>query len=180
MPHARGSRFPRTSESLRRKTAWSEGIGELGATPASSSAAAFTALLTTTSISLIPGLTLVRIRGYISTLLLQAGAAGDGYHLGFGIRLMTPEAVAIGITATPTPLADIGDQGWMYHTMWTLQSPETTLFTAPSAQRTIVIDSKSMRKVPIGYSLVGVIEGVEIGTSTVEWSCNTRLLDKLP
>ena len=177
MAHARQSRFPRTD--VKRKTAWGIGPSESD-TPGGSSAATFTSLWANGVAAQAVGLTTIRTRGYIQSLLIQGAAVGDGYHLGFGIRIMTPEAFAVGITATPTPFADMGDNGWLYHIMWTLVVGEIAGFVAPSASRLIEIDSKAMRKFPSPHVMVGVMEGVEIGTASVEWSGRVRQLDKLP
>ena len=55
--------------------------------------------------------TIVRFRGQI---LLQGSSAADLNVVGaFGIGLVSVEALAIGITAVPTPFSDADWGGWM-------------------------------------------------------------------
>jgi len=177
MPFGSRSRFPRTG--VKRKTAWGAGPSESD-TPGTSAAATFVALWATGSATATPGLTQVRIRGHVSSWLTGAGAIGDGYRLAFGIRIVSPEAFAVGITAMPTPFTDIGDDGWLYHNTWDVITTTATPVSGELHTHRFEIDSKAMRKIPDeGYLTVGVMEGVEIGGVTVEWTGKTRILDKL-
>ena len=123
-------------------------------------------------------MTIVRFRGGVTSWLQSFTASGDGFRMAFGIRIVTPEAFAAGIASMPTPIADIGDNGWVYHRMWDLIGQGATL-ESPGVFDRFQVDSKAMRKIQAGYVVVGIMEGEEIGTAVVEWEGNTRLLSKL-
>ncbi len=83
-----------------------------------------------------------------------------------GLAIVSDQAVAIGVTAVPTPTTDSGSSLWFVH-QWLLNSivaGATNVETAISGTR-YSVDSKAMRKVEAGSDLVMVVEdsGVEEG-----------------
>ena len=182
MTTSRGFRHVRTGGSSRRKTGWSAGPSETG----TSLTAAATLLWATASVPTSDGLTIVRTRGEFSAFISSATTALDGFvEYAVGIGLVTAQALAIGVTAVPSPLGEIGWEGWLWHhTGAALIQPQSTesnpIPMGPSAIRG-EIDSKAMRKVGANMRVIGVFEvGAEVGTAVVEFSANTRLLSKLP
>ena len=178
MAHRRGSRFP-TRSGQRRQTSWGVGPQDVdGGFSASGSS-----LWSSGIIPLVEGLTIVRIRGVVKVTNATAGVALDGFFGAHGMCIVTNEAFAVGITAVPTPLDDEDWDGWMWHSYFDVRAPTATFadgVNAGAIYSNIEIDSKSMRKIPDGYTLVGVTEVVESGTATCEVQSQTRILFKLP
>ena len=129
-------------------------------------------------------LTIVRVRGNLSVWLEVVTAIGDGFsQVGFGICNVTENAAGIGVTAIPSPLADIAWDGWLWHQLITPMigfSVTEGENTGPLSQVRFDIDSKAMRKTHNTDNIVGVaeIQG-EIGTAILQFMADTRILDKL-
>ena len=174
MAHSRGS----IRRSQRRRTAWSVGTGGTGLISGASSQSVIAGS------GLIPnqdGLTIVRTRGLFDWFLDGPGTAdGDGYFGAFGIGIVTDAAFAAGITAIPTPITEQDWDGWFYHTFLSVHQPDVTFGGSPAAHQRIEVDSKAMRKIAVGETVVAVIEVVEIGTATFNAFWDSRQLAKLP
>ena len=178
MAHARGGRFQRTS-GVRRETAWTIGPQEVDGSHSSTS----TSLWSGTVVPAIDGLTIIRIRGFVRALLQTATAAGDGFFGAFGIGIATDAAIAVGVTAVPTPLTEEQWDGWLWHSYFDVRSVTATIADGVNAAGATVafeIDSKAMRKFPTNMTLYGATEVVESGTALVELQGQTRMLVKLP
>ena len=180
MAHARTSGFIRRGSSNRRKTGWSGGPQEAGA----SLTAAGAALWSVGSAINEDGLTQVRLRGEYTAFLSVVTTIGDGFSaMAVGMCYVLENAFGIGITAVPTPLADIAWDGWLYHRLHgnIFGQSTTELATGPIDAFRVEIDSKAMRKTRFSDILVGVVElGTETGTATLVFGGQTRVLDKLP
>ena len=109
MSHSRG--FPRRS-SPRRRTEWSEGVGGNAVTMISIGG---NTLLGSFLVTTFGEETLVRVRGLLHCVLTAATAVGDGYFGAVGIGLATTAAVAAGAASVPTPITELGWDGWLYH-----------------------------------------------------------------
>ncbi len=160
-------------------TAWGLGPQEVDGGTSASGGAIWSAGVTPGA----SGLTLVRIRGFIRVILTAAAAAGDGFFGAFGIGLVTDEAFAAGVTAVPLPLSDDGAELWMVHQYFDIRSVTATLSDGVngfSVSKTFEIDSKAMRKEPVGMTLYGATEVTESGTAVIEVQAHTRTLVKLP
>ena len=135
-------------------------------------------------IALLGGLTLVRLRGEMAIGQTLCTTIGDGFDsVGVGFCIVSENAAAVGATAVPHPIADMGWDGWLFHHLWAGFFCYNTTEEGQSemdASRQ-VIDSKAMRKWTETDVLVGMIElGVETGAATLKFSANTRILAKLP
>ena len=175
MGHSRGSRFPRRSA---RSTSWELGPSEVNGGFTLSGAALWAGTVTTS----LPKSTLIRLRGLVRVTLLTAGSAGDGFFGAYGIGLFTKEAVAIGVTAVPTPLSDENWDGWIWHSYWDVRSTTATIadgVNAGGVVKDVDIDSKAMRIWTDEYTLLGVSEAVESGVATCEIQGSSRALIKL-
>ncbi len=77
----------------------------------------------------------------------------------FGLCVVSDQALAIGITAVPTPVTDLGSDLWFVHQM---TFNDFTFASAASYQssagRIYEIDSKAMRKVNDDQDIVLVFE----------------------
>ena len=167
--------------SLRRKTAWDAGPGATTLTQLSASGST---LIGSGAAVIADGRTLVRTRGNLSIALSAATTVGDGFAGAFGIAKVRDAAFAVGITALPTPLSDLEDQ-WLYHRFFSLHAMAAYAaagYASDSGSATLQwdIDSKAMRKLTIGDTLVAVIEVVERGTAVADVWLQTRMLLKLP
>ena len=182
MPQGRRSQLPRIASSNRRRTAWSAGPRQ-SAVPSITANGSF--LWALGAQATLDGLTLVRVRGSLTTWLEVVTAIGDGFaRVGFGLCNVSENAFNIGVTAVPTPLTDIGWDGWLWHA---LVAPLIGLSVTeadnrgPLGQVRLEIDSKAMRKTRSSDVLVGVAEvSGEIGTATLQFMSECRILDKLP
>ena len=185
MAQGNRSRFPRRS--VRRKSAWSQGPGS---TAVQTQLTGTSAVLVGQGATItLDGITQVRLRGLLSMHLPSASAALDGYAGAFGIAIVTLAAFNVGVTAVPTPITEVGWDGWLYHTFFDLRAPGLIDGTASvdvdnmlptTAALRIDVDAKAMRKGKVDEVTVGVIEATEVGTALLSWRFNSRLLDKLP
>ena len=122
-----------------------------------------------------PG-TIVRARGQIS--IRPASNVADVDIVGaFGIGLVSAEALAIGITAVPTPHSDVDWGGWMVWQSFALAFESITQAGVLQNSWSFEIDSKAMRKVETSSAMVFVAESQG---GAFSFSENVRLLLKLP
>ena len=190
MGNLRGSGFRTSSvRSLRRKTSWNIGP-QTGVDGAPQGISASTASLATgLAVVLESGLTLVRTRGDLN-LILQIAGNQEGFHGAFGIAIATSPAVTAGIASVPTPITEEDWDGWLYHRYFSLiaggaiaaatAAQQADQVNASSAALHIEVDSKAMRKLAVDETLYAAIEVVELGTATMQWAFNSRMLVKLP
>ena len=170
------------NRSQRRETSWGLGPGGTAAVPISASATQFLGSV------ILPndlGLTIIRMRGEFLAHLSLATGSGDGFSGAFGVGIATAAATGVGIGSVPTPVADVADENWIYHRFFSCKSP--VAFAAGAAQGgpdipssfRLEVDSKAMRKFPVGMALYAAIEVFEVGTATINFQFDSRLLLKL-
>jgi len=179
LAHSGRLRFPRTRGSSRRRTGWDAGP----ALARSVVSSAGVTLWPTGAAAAQDGLTIVRIRGEFAINLTVVTSAGDGFaSAAIGLCVVTGDAFAAGITAIPTPLADISWDGWMFHQLIAhLTARQTAPLNVAFSALRIPIDTKAMRKIRDTDVLVGVLEmGTEVGNASAQVSGVTRALVKLP
>ncbi len=111
--------------------------------------------------------TVVRTRGIWSVRSDQT-AATEQQMVGLGSAVVSSQASAIGVTAVPTPMTDLGSDLWYMIELW------ASTFVVNSAIGTEVYqskayDSRAMRKVEEGQDLVFVLENssVTLGTTVL-------------
>ena len=114
--------------------------------------------------------TVVRTRFLVD--ITTDNISGDERQVGgMGIAVVSDQAVAIGVTAIPTPITDMGSDLWFVHQlMYNRHEFITGAGFQSRANREYEIDSKAMRKVDIGQNLVVVVElagGVSDGFTSV-------------
>ena len=179
MAQLRGSRFPRRSNGFRRRVTWGEGpLGTLTGIATSTQLLFGTAQQFT-----LDDLTLTRMRGQVAAWLTVAGgAANEGFDCYFGMCVVSENAAAIGVTAVPSPLADIAWDGWFVHRVFQVRNMATALAEdSPMQQFRFEVDSKAMRKVHQTDVVVAAFETTESGDgSTMSVSLISRMLLKLP
>ena len=158
----------------RRRTSWGLGPGGSGVTAISGSSVGF---LGSAIIPDSEGLTLARLRGRLSGVLTAATAAGDGFQGAVGVGIVTASAVATGIASVPTPLTDLGWDGWLYHSFFSAHAEQGPLTSAVASGFDFEVDSRAMRKWPdVEMSVVAMFEAVEIGTAALSVFFDSRVL----
>ena len=173
---ARSKHFPsrRTSGSSR-QTTWSLGpSGETGVISTSVSA-----LFSVGAQALEDGLTIVRTHGEVLASLLTGTGTGDGYECAVGICIVSENAAAVGITAVPMSMMDIGWDGWFAHKQFLVKTPVANELLNDSTMFRWDIDSKAMRKIRETDVVLGVVEVAKLGTATLQLTLRSRLLAKL-
>ena len=146
-----------------RKTFWLSGA-HIQTTMAAANTAVLVSSLNAAALALRP-FTIVRSRGFW-TLTSDQTAATEGQSVAHGLIVVSDQAVAIGVTAVPTPVVDDGSS-------WHVLDAAATRFTFISGvgvafntmPERYVIDSKAMRKVEEGQDLIQVVatSGVSSG-----------------
>ncbi len=142
-------------------------------------------LFPTGIVPLVEGLTITRIRGDFLVFIQTANAAADGFSGAVGIMLVPDEAFAAGVGSIPIPLDDIDYEEWIWYQSFNIKAPigaiatDEPSYAGPSFLRA-VIDSKAMRKFPVGKTLCAVLEGAESGTTLMRASIQGRMLVTLP
>ncbi len=189
MARSQGRTFARRSPP--RQTGWGVGpkSNPLGAISSTFSATG-SQLGGLVAVPTIDGITIIRLRGEFLFKLLTATAAGDGFFGAVGVGLFTDAAVAVGVSAIQTPIANEDWDGWMWHRYFSciaggqISAAGVSLSggqaAATAAAVRVEIDSKAMRKIPVGMSLSAVVEVTEDATATGAWWMNSRTLSKLP
>ncbi len=135
-------------------------------------------LLTTLGATLLPlrPFTVVRVRGMLQVNSDQV--ASTERQLGaYGMAVVSDQAVAIGITAVPTPMTDIDSDLWFLHQLF---ASFQTVFSAIGAVEYtgVPFDSKAMRKVEDGQDLISVVE-LDTNSDGATFSAVFRMLLKL-
>ena len=107
--------------------------------------------------------TIIRVRGY-GHIASDQIAASEGYMAHIGLSVVSEQALAIGVTAVPNPVADRGSDLWFVYESFAsriLFGDATGFNDGAGVSRTW--DSKAMRKVEEGQDVAWVEEN-EAGT----------------
>ena len=164
----------------RRTTLWNEG-------PFSQVVQAITAAsnaIVGTGQTALGGVTIVRIRGELMLWLSVATAIGDGFtRVAAGIGIVTQDAFLAGGASLPSVIDDADWGGWMwYHAGSSIVGLSVTESenTGPLSMVRVPIDTKAMRKISPNETIFGQVStNAEIGTATLNFQMNTRMLVKL-
>jgi len=186
MARLRGSRFPRTG--ARHRSSWGVGPATT-AGGAGQSLVSSTADLGGTAVSVgLDNLTLIRTRGEFVAFLKTSASDANGFHGAFGIAKATSAAILAGVASVPTPITEQDWEGWLYHRYFSIFSggPIAAATAAQEALQVnnvcaalrIEVDSKAMRKSDIDEGFYCAVEIVEVGTATMSWTFNSRMLFK--
>ncbi len=79
--------------------------------------------------------------------------------------MVSDQASAIGVTAIPTPITDLGSDAWFLHQVLSGRFEFNDATGFGDVGRVGEIDSKAMRKVDIGFDIVSVVEA-SLGTGS--------------
>ncbi len=99
--------------------------------------------------------TVVRSRFELMLRSDQA-AAIEAQAAAFGMAVVSDQAVAVGVTAVPTPSTDMASDLWFVHQ--NIFADESALTDRTRSSTKVSIDSKAMRKVDIGQDVAFVSE----------------------
>ncbi len=177
---ARSRGFPQV-RSPRRRKAWDAGIGQVAAQTQITGSGVV--IVNATALAAQDGLTILRVRGNLTVRVVPGASLGDGYTWAFGIGIATSAALTAGVASIPTPITEQAWDGWMFWATGSLKAMSGTVATALAAGNLferVLIDTKAMRKIAVDEGLFGAIETTEIGTSTLDWHVDTRILSALP
>ncbi len=149
-------------------------------TLAAASTAAFIASLDAFGLSLRP-FTIVRSLIHLSIHSDQV-AASENFDAAFGMAVVSDQAVAIGVTAIPTPMTDIESDLWFFHQI--LHGRFEFISGVGTDSQGVVppgghtFESKAMRKVEQGQDLAIVVETSAVSLGAVVYNAG-RILVKL-
>ncbi len=135
--------------------------------------------LTAVELALRP-FTIVRTRGVFHIKSDQV-AATEPQQAGIGMCVVTEQALAIGVTAVPTPITDMESDLWF---LYELAFSEFVFGSAigfdAAAGSQVRFDSKAMRKVEDGQDVIVVVEVPRSASSeAVTHQVGFRMLIKL-
>ena len=86
---------------------------------------------------------------------------------GFGIAVVSDQAVAIGVTAVPTPITNLGSDLWFVHQLcYGATTHSDSVGSGSTIGVNIPVDSKAMRKVAIGQDIVVMGEFSAVGAGS--------------
>ncbi len=91
-------------------------------------------------------------------------AATEDQSGAMGMAVVSSQAVAVGVTAIPTPVTEIGSDLWFVHqTIFNAEFGDSAGGNGANRGHHWTIDSKAMRKVEDGQDVVIVIEDAGLG-----------------
>jgi len=121
--------------------------------------------------------TIIRVRGLLSIQSDQIVISEQPFGA-VGLAVVTDQAVAIGVTAIPTPYADGESDKWLLHEYWAASMEVATAVSIANISQRFVLDSKAMRKVSPDETVVLVIENGSAGGGAI-YRLDLRILSKL-
>ncbi len=165
---ARGHRSSR-----KRLTSWI-GMADQLYTPVPSNTKVLIQIFDPFSSAGIPRPTVVRNRGMVSIIPNQSGA-DLSYGGAFGIGVVTDEAVAAGVASVPGPVTDSDWQGWLAWQSFAYRLDFDTGAGKLLISNDFELDSKGMRKMGDGETLVMVAES-QVGAFDIFAGIRTLLM----
>ena len=152
MPHSRSVR--RDDHGLRQRTDWT---GLFLAAPVNVPANSKVLLMTfAPGTAAFDHVTVRRVRGFMNISPDTNVAEEQIGALGLGVFEDT--AVAIGIASLPDPVTDVSDDIWLAHWSFAYRTSIGPVGAIRGKENTtMVLDSKGMRKIPIGKTLCAII-----------------------
>ncbi len=106
------------------------------------------------------------VRTHFELMLISDQAAAVEVQIGsVGVAIVSDQASAIGVTAIPTPITDLGSSLWFLNKLLFANQSNVVDKALPGLQ--VSIDSKAMRKVELGQDLVVAIETGSISAGVV-------------
>jgi len=117
------------------------------------------------------------VRTHLELMLRSDQAAAlERQLVGIGMAIVSDQAVAIGVTAVPTPITDLGSDLWFVHQLMYCDESGLTDRSKDACQMSV--DSKAMRRVEEGQDLIITVEASSISDGAILTS-GGRILLKL-
>ena len=118
------------------------------------------------------------VRSRFKYMVVSDQAAAIEKQIGaLGMAVVSDQAVAVGVTAVPTPITDLGSDLWFLNEIF--MADESNLTDRTKGGTVAAIDSKAMRKVDVGQDLVIVGELSSATSSGFELFVGGRILVKV-
>ena len=177
MARHRGSRRGGGFAAASRQTRWLD-IPWTVSVLSTTSSAVLALTLTAAELALRP-FTIVRTRGILHVTSDQFVAA-ETARISLGLAVVSDQAVAIGVTAVPTPETDRASDLWfVYESLGSsFVIASNSGFTEPTG-RLLHWDSKAMRKVEEGQDVAVVLENSALSSNGSITEVAGRMLIKL-
>ena len=110
--------------------------------------------------------TAIRCRGIISVQSDQTAASETPFGA-VGMCVVSDQAVAVGVTAIPTPITDKDSDLWIMHQYFFAPVAFGSGVGFRNISQSYEFDSKAMRKVPEGSTLIWVVENAAVGSGLI-------------
>jgi len=137
-------------------------------------------VLTEAQLENFPTPTLVRSRGRINAYTDGSSTPASFGVVGLGLIVVTASAAAVGVTAFPTPLTDLGSD-WLWWDSVSVGSSTTDVIGETITVDRLSVDSKAMRKIGNNMVVLLVAELLTCeGVMVVNLCGSLRLLLKAP
>ncbi len=151
---ARKSGFVRRHGVMRRETVWFGSPSPPIFTSLGGATSTLITSLNAAALALRP-FTVVRSVGFVHFRSDQQ-AAVESFAGAYGRCVVTDQAVAVGVTAVPTPFTDNDSDAWYLHQAVV----STNVVDAGGSLLAFPVESRAMRKVEDGFDLIGVVENL--------------------
>ena len=138
--------------------------------------AANTAVLDST-FATVDAETIIRTRGLLTVRTDQVSALEDPFGA-VGMCVVSDQAVAIGVTAIPTPYTDAESDLWLFHSFWAAPITLATGAAFANVSTQIHLESKAMRRINEDQTLCLVVENGS-GTFGCSYRLDARILYKV-
>ena len=119
--------------------------------------------------------TIIRVHMEIFVISDQA-AAIEQQAGAYGLAVVSDQALAIGITAVPTPVTDMGSDLWFLHQIYFVNSSSLTDRSMPGQKYSI--DSKAMRKVNDDQDIAFVAETSAVAAGAILFTAGRMLVKR--
>ncbi len=172
---ARNRSFVRGAAAIRtkRQTLWI--AGDWTTTAVSGAGAVLVASLNAAALALRP-FTILRHRGYFRVISDQQ-AASESFGLSVAHAVVSDQATAIGVTAVPTPVTDLGsDLFYQFESAHASFVFSSAVGIDGNEGTEVRWDSKAMRKVSNDEDLIHVVEGNGLGSGMTYFSMSRILI----
>ena len=122
--------------------------------------AAATAVIDQNLANITEPITVIRMRGMISVKSDQTAARETPFGA-CGACVVSDQALAVGVTAVPTPISDKDSDLWLMHQYFFAEALPSEI--GGTQFSTYAFDSKAMRKIPEGTTLTWMVENASAG-----------------
>jgi len=137
-------------------------------------------VLTEAQLENFPTPTLIRSRGRINAYTDPSATPGSFAVVGVGLIVVTAAAAAVGVTAIPTPLTELGSD-WLWWDSLSVGSDAADVIGSTITVDRLSVDSKAMRKIGNNQVVLLVAEMLTCeGTMVVNLCGTLRFLLKAP